>query len=78
MSIEGLKGLETVLGTSSLEMAATLTTSGLDYLELAVERVYLHRDVEDTSICLVVAGNLGGQPPVIRAASQLNGLVIGR
>ena len=30
------------------------------------------------SVHFVVVGNLGGQPPIIRAAGQLNGLMVGR
>ena len=65
-SVESLKGSETVLGASSFEAAATLTTSGFDHLQLAVERMYLCRDVEDSSVRLMIASDLGGQPPIIR------------
>ena len=76
-SVQSLEGSEMVLGMGPLEMATALTTSGLDHLQLAVERVYLCRDIEDTSVHFVVAGDLGGQPPVVRAASQLHGLMVG-
>ena len=77
-SVESLKGSEVVLGVSPFEAATTLTTSGLDHLEFAVECVYLRRDVENTSVGLVVAGDLSGQSPVVCAAGQFDGLVIGR
>jgi hypothetical protein len=77
-SVQSLKGSETVLGAGPFEATMALTTSGLDHLQLAVEHVYLYCNVEDTSICFVVAGDLGSQPPVIHATGQLNGLVIGR
>ena len=77
-SVQSLEGSETVLGTGSFEAATALTTGGLDHLQLAVKRMYLGRDVEDTSVRFVVTGDLGGQPPVIRAMGQLNGLMVGR
>ena len=77
-SVQSLKGSEMMLGTSPFETTTTLATSGLDHLQLTVEHVYLRRNVEDMGVRFVVAGNLGGQSPVVCAVSQLNGLVVGR
>ena len=49
-SVKGLKSLEVVLGTSPLKAAAALTTGHLDDLQLAVEYVYLGRNVEDSRV----------------------------
>ena len=38
----------------------------------------LSRDVEDAGIRLVVASDLGRQSPIVRAAGQIHGLMIGR
>ena len=77
MSVKGLQGPKTMLGAGSLEARATLTSLRLDELQLAVERVDFGRDVEDTSIGLVVAGDLCCQAPIIGATGQIHGLVIG-
>ena len=77
-SVEGLKSLEVVLGTSPLKAAVALTTGHLDNLQLAVEYVYLGCNIEDSRVRFMVAGELSDQPPVVRAVGQLNGLVIGR
>jgi hypothetical protein len=79
-SVQGLKGPKTMLGARPLEAATTLTAGCLDDLELAVERVYLGRDIEDSRVRVVplVASELGDQSPVVRAASQLCGLMVGR
>ena len=77
-SIKGLQGPETMLGTGSLEARATLTSLRLDELQLAVERVDLGRDIENASVGLVVAGDLCCQAPVVGAAGQIHGLVVGR
>ena len=77
-SVEGLQSPEALLGAGSLEARATLTSLRLDELQLAVERVDLGRDIEDAGVSLVVAGDLRGQPPVIGAAGQFNGLVVRR
>ena len=53
-SVQSLEGSEAVRGASSLKAATTLTTGRLDDLQLAIERVYLGRDVEDTSVGLMV------------------------
>ena len=76
-SIESLQGSELLLRAGSLETAAALMRGRLDSLQLAVERVNLGHDVEDTGVSLVVAGNLSRQTPIVRAACQLHGLVIG-
>ena len=78
MGVEGLESSKVVLGLSSLKMAATLVTSHLDDLQLAVECVYLGRNIEYACIQLVVAGELGDQPPVIHAIGQIHGLMVGR
>ena len=78
MGVEGLESSKVVLGLSSLKMAVTLVTSHLDDLQLAVECVYLGCNIEYTCIQLVVAGELGDQPPVIRAIGQIHGLMVGR
>ena len=77
-SIKGLQSPETLLGASSLEAASALTSLCLDDLQLAVEGVDLGRDVEDTSVRLVIASDLGCQAPVVSAAGQIPGLVVGR
>ena len=77
-SIQSLEGSEAMLGASSLKAAAALMTSGFDHLQLAVKCVYLSRNVEDTSVCLVVVGDLSCQSPIVRATGQLGGLMVGR
>ena len=59
-------------------MAATLVTSHLDDLQLTVECVYLGHNIEYACIRLVVAGELGDQPPVVRAMGQIHGLMVER
>ena len=76
--VEGLEGSETVLGASSLEAAATLTTSHLDNLQLTVERVYLGCDIEDAGVGFVIASELGCQASIIRTVGQVHSLVIRR
>ena len=76
--VEGLEGPKAVLSVSPLEATATLATGCLNNLQLAVERMYLGRDVEDAGIGLVVASDLSGQPPVVGAADQVHGLMVGR
>ena len=65
------------MGTGPLETAVALMTSGLDHLQLAIEHVYLCRDVKDMGVRLMVASDLGGQTPIVCAASQLDGPVVG-
>ena len=77
-SVEGLKSPEMMLGTGSLEAAATLMTSYFDDLQLAIERMYLCHDVEDTGVGLMVVSDLGHQSPIVRVAGQVNGLMVGR
>ena len=67
-----------MLGAGSLEARATLTSLCLGELQLAVERMDLGRDVEDTSVGFVVASDLRRQAPIIGAACQIHGLVVGR
>ena len=67
-----------MLGASSLEARATLTSLCLDELQLAIERVDFGRDVEDASVRLVVTGDLSRQAPIVGATSQIHGLVVGR
>jgi hypothetical protein len=76
----GLEGSETVLGASSLKVAATLTTSRLDNLQLTVERVtvYLGCDIEDAGVGFVIASELGCQASIIHTAGQVHSLVIRR
>ena len=77
-SVEGLKGPEAMLSVSPLEAASALMTSHLDDVQLTVERMYLGHDIEDAGVGLMVASELGGQSPVIGAAGQVHGLVVGR
>ena len=77
-SIKSLQGSEAVLGASSLETGATLASLCLGDLQLAVERMDLCRDVEDAGVSLVITSDLGRQTPVIGAAGQVHGLVVGR
>ena len=65
-----------MLGSSSLEAAATLTSLCLDELQLAVERMDFGRDVEDAGVRLVVSSDLRRETPVVRTAGQVHGLVI--
>ena len=76
--VEGLEGPEAVLGASSLETAAALTSLRLDELHLAVECMNLGCDVEDAGVGLVIVSDLCRQAPVIGAAGQVHGLMIGR
>ena len=66
-----------MLGAGSLEARATLTSLCLGELQLAVERMDLGRDVEDSSVGLVVASDLCCQAPIVGAAGQIHGLVVG-
>ena len=75
-SVEGLQGPETMLGPSSLEAATTLTSLCLDELQLAIERVDLGRDIENTGVRFVVAADFRCEAPIVRAAGQIHGLVI--
>ena len=75
-SVKGLQGPEAVLGAGSLEARATLTSLCLDELQLAVERVDFGRDIENTSVSFMVAGDLCRQAPIVGAAGQIHGLVI--
>ena len=75
--IKGLQGPETMLSAGSLETRTALTSLRFDELQLTVKRVDLGRDVEDAGVGLVVAGDLCGQAPVIGAAGQFNGLMVG-
>ena len=77
-SVQSLEGSEAMLGMGPFEMAVALTTGSFGHLELAVECVDLGHDIEDLHVRLVIACQLGNQPPVVRAVSQLDGLVIGR
>ena len=76
-SVESLQGSETVLSTGPLKTAATLTSLHLDELQLAVEGMNLGRDIEDACVRLVIAGHLCCQSPIIGAACQVHGLVVG-
>ena len=64
------------MGSSPLEAAATLASLCLDELQLAIERMDLCRDIEDTGVRLVVSSDLGRETPIIRATGQIHGLVI--
>ena len=77
-SVEGLQSPETLGGAGTFEAAMALTSACLDDLQLAIERVDFCRNVEDTSVGLVVAGNLSHQSPVVGATGQLHGLQVGR
>ena len=67
-----------MLGAGPLEATATLTSLGLNELQLAVKGVNLGRDIEDTGVRLMVAGDLCCQPPIVGTAGQIHGLVIRR
>ena len=67
-----------MLGTGSLETTAALTRLCFGELQLTVERVNLGRNVENAGVGLVIAGDLGRQAPIIGAAGQIHGLVVGR
>ena len=54
-----------------------MTGVGFGDLQLAIECVDLARDVEDPSVGLVVTSDFRRQSPVVGAASQFHGLVIG-
>ena len=77
-SVEGLKGPEAMLSASPLKAASALMTSRFDDVQLTVKCMYLSRDIEDTGVGLMVVSELGGQSPVIGAAGQVHGLVVGR
>ena len=77
-SIKSLEGPKSVLSLGSFETAATLTGLRFDQLQLAIERVDLSRDVENAGVRLVISGDLGREPPVVRAAGQVHGLVVRR
>ena len=64
------------MGPSSLEAATTLASLRLDELQLAIERMDLGRDVEDAGVRFVVSGDLSCEAPVVRATSQIRGLMI--
>ena len=66
-----------MLRASSFEAATAVTGVGFGDLQLAIECVDLARDVEDTSVGLVVTSDFRRQSPVVGAASQFHGLVIG-
>ena len=65
-------------GSSSLETTAALMSARLDDLKFAVECVDLGRDVENAGVSLVIVSDLSCQPPIVGAAGQVQGLVIGR
>ena len=75
-SVQSLQGSEAVLGSGSLEAATTLTSLRLDELQLTIERMDFGRDVEDAGIRLVIATDLRGEAPIVRASGQIHGLVI--
>ena len=77
-SVESLQGSEAVLGAGSLEARATLTSLSLGELQLAIECMDLGRDVEDASVGLVIASDLCRQAPIVGAAGQIHGLMVGR
>ena len=77
-SVKSLKGSEPLLSMSPLEAATALTGGSLDDLQLAVKHMDLCRNVEDMSVGLVIAGDLGCQASVVRASCHLHGLVVGR
>ena len=76
--VEGLESPKMVLSASPLKATVTLMAGCLDNLQLAIKCVYLGHDVKHLRVRLVVAGKLGDQPPVVCAAGQFNGLVVGR
>ena len=65
------------MSVGPLEATATLACAHLDDLQFAVEGVDLGGDVEDSGVGVVIAGDLRRQTPVIGAAGQLCGLMIG-
>ena len=75
--VKSLQGSEAVLGTGPLETRTALTSLCLDKLQLAVERMDLGRDIENASVGFMVAGDLCRQTPIVGAAGQIHGLVIG-
>ena len=77
-SVKSLQGSEAMLGAGSLEAATALASLCLDELQLAVKGMNLGRDVEDACVRLVIASDLCCQTPVVRAAGQIHGLVVGR
>ena len=76
--VERLKPSKIVMGAGSLKTSSALTASCLDDLQLTIECMHLGGDVEYPSIQLMVAGEFGNQSPVVCAACQVHGLVIGR
>ena len=76
--VEGLKASEMVVGAGSFKTCTALTTGCLDDLKLAIEHMYLHGDVEDVRVGLVVSGELCNQAPVAGLPCQFHGLVEGR
>ena len=50
----------------------------LGELQLTIEHVNLGRDIEDTGIGLMITSDLCRQAPIVGAASQIHGLVVGR
>ena len=76
--VKSLQGSEAMLGASSLETRVTLTSLCLGELQLAVECVDLGRDVEDTGVGLMVTSDLCCQAPIVGAAGQIHGLMVGR
>ena len=76
-SVKSLQGSEAMLGAGSLKARTTLTSLCLDELQLTVKRVDLGRDVEDARVSLVIASDLRCQAPVVGAAGQIHGLVVG-
>ena len=67
-----------MLGACSFEAGATLTRFCLGELQLAVKRVNLGRDVEDTGVGFMITSDLCRQAPIVGAAGQFQGLVVGR
>ena len=76
-SVKSLQGSKAMLGAGPLETGTTLASLCLNELQLAVERVNLGGDVEDTRVGLVVTCDLSRQTPIVSAAGQVHGLVIG-
>ena len=64
------------MGSGPLEAGTTLTSLRLGELQLAIERMNLGRDVEDTGVGLVIAGDFRRETPIVRATGQIHGLVI--
>ena len=66
-----------MLGAGSFEASTTLMSLCLDELQLAVECVNFGRDIEDAGVGLMIPGDLCRQTPIVGAAGQVHGLVIG-